>query len=305
MSDSKAKRIINCAKYSGSLNIVEEFIKKLATDFAADQKWNLQAIKDNVIYLRTGISWKSWGDDIQLKYTLDPQNIVLEVVSGNFQVHSWKSNDKNIETIETYLIPKLEKFLLEKELERRDLKKADTTSEGKSISLKKTKDEKHKLSLCEDCGEEISWNSKSCPKCGAPNNLVHPMVKLVIHENSANQDIEFEVSGATITGKKKVVSRASVFKWSLSSVIFLIGHYLYYQMALLKMAAHYGGQAGFNPPIREAIYAVVIFFIIFAYLAKKLKIFKIDFSKMPPHWESNDDEFWKNIKEKYVTKNAE
>lgn len=48
-----------------------------------------------------------------------------------------------------------------------------------------------KIILCESCKEEISFDARNCPKCGAVNNWIHPKIHNFMNQTSNKCSFEF------------------------------------------------------------------------------------------------------------------
>jgi hypothetical protein len=162
------------------------------------------------------------------------------------------------------------------------------------------------LIKCEDCGKQISRNSKTCLGCGAPNNWIHPVIaNFIINSKSikTNAEFRYEHTGTSLNG-----CTASI---TLSQVAFLLSALGFGSYALAEFSAGIGilnvpqfllvplllaEAIGVKVGIICAIVGSVTRLIGDAIITQG-KVFSVDFSTNPPVWKSNDETFWKPLKQ--------
>lgn len=156
-----------------------------------------------------------------------------------------------------------------------------------------------KLMACAACGQQIATSAAACPKCGAPNTWVHPEIERFRqslgefgHMPAFNIKWERAVlrgtaevkRGAHATGDTGVKALAGgllcmLIGWVLPGGLGIIVPWV------LGPLGFFGG----------------LVLILVSTLQKTnntdfVVSFVVDFSESPPRWQSDDDEFWKDVR---------
>jgi len=162
------------------------------------------------------------------------------------------------------------------------------------------------LIQCEDCGKQISRNSKTCLGCGAPNNWIHPVIaNFLINSKSIKTDGEFKFvhTGTSLNGWTTSITLSqavllisflafgSASVAAMSEVIGIFNMPQFLQIPLM-LSELFGVKLGI---ICALVGGVIMMFGDIA--ITQGKIFSIDFSTSPPVWKSNDEEFWRPLKQ--------
>jgi DNA-directed RNA polymerase subunit RPC12/RpoP len=156
-----------------------------------------------------------------------------------------------------------------------------------------------KLMPCNACGQEMAIAAMACPKCGSPNNWLHPEIERF--RNSFGQfgnmpafkvNLDRFILSGTAEVKRGIHALLD-FGMKLSAVGFLS----------MLLGAFLPGTLGILVPwVIGPLGLLGGFVIILVSTFGKDKTtdfvvsFVIDFSQSPPRWQSDDDEFWKDVK---------
>ena len=163
--------------------------------------------------------------------------------------------------------------------------------------------ETDRLAQCPDCSQSMSWSAEACTSCGAPNKLKHPLVK---HAEEAEFDTNFQFKfwgeKCSFRGETWVRSKGLLALFVLGYTAFVFGFYVYAIYPAINVARQYGG-VEFLPDsalVPSPMWFMIVFLVGYfgLKLTKKKKAFSVDFSASPPQWVSDDDSFWRVVKEK-------
>ena len=169
---------------------------------------------------------------------------------------------------------------------------------------------------CASCGNNISKSADNCPTCGAKNGWTDPRrddLVSYLHKNGKNFGTEawqfygdrFSVWGNTEFKTKSFVS----FRYAIIAlVIGVILNFMALHLPLTSANAKSIWQAviTFGPfiafPLAFIFFGIWVYHSLFTLGINDVlqKQFRVDFSGDKPIWQSNDEDFWKPIKD-YVT----
>ena len=178
-----------------------------------------------------------------------------------------------------------------------------------------------KLTNCKACGNEIAKTANACPKCGAVNEWSDPRRDdLVKHLQGSDHNVHaapwkfygdrFSVWGET---EMKFMSFEAL-RYAL--IAFVVGLLLNLFKSNLPMVVAGDGIIGQSLSLLFLFVQIIPYPIAIFFFGKWVyhslitsnasdimqKSFRVDYSADVPIWQSNDDEFWKPIKD-YVMKN--
>ena len=152
------------------------------------------------------------------------------------------------------------------------------------------------LITCSACGHSIAKTAAACPRCGARNEWVHPELQRFLNsarsvELGASWQWAHNQTAVWGTASPDVEERGGAKGISVGMTLFGVG------VLLL-----------FLGPIGWAIAGLLIPIGLFLALAGsllckrsdyvvKIPTFRVDFAGPSPRWESNDDEFWKPLRQ--------
>jgi hypothetical protein len=146
-----------------------------------------------------------------------------------------------------------------------------------------------KLITCDVCGHHIAVDAKTCPRCGTKNDWVHPEIKRFL--NAASQFNEMPAFQYTVKGGTRLEGIAEVQRGAHAMgrngmVATVIGLLLVFVIPPLGLVL---AMVGFGMIIISSLSATrrEDYFVEFS----------VDFRTPKPTWASNDDKFWKPIKE--------
>lgn len=159
-----------------------------------------------------------------------------------------------------------------------------------------------KLIECEACGTAISAGAKACPKCGAPNNYLHPRIKeFLAKKDILNTTCKFEYKGNEITFSKGNAPLWHIHRhqgkiWSFFGVCLLF-NFIRWQNHLDPVVGLLLSYAQFFLGMATFWIGVIAFFIwVIRAGHKESSIYcKFDFSTVPPTIEKNHDQYWNEV----------
>ncbi len=131
------------------------------------------------------------------------------------------------------------------------------------------------LTSCTACAKEISTLADKCPNCGAPNEWVHPHIRIFMADMPQN------------TSKKYFVFHNKTQIWGNTEKKFP-----WWMWIIIIFCSAPGFAFGFIPGL---IIAPIAYYLLLNMYGNKLEFFA-DFQKGT--WTSNDDSFWKPIRSK-------
>ena len=141
------------------------------------------------------------------------------------------------------------------------------------------KEQDSPLTPCSACGRNIAKEAASCPNCGAPNKWVHPEIVRFyqsIKMFNFRPSIQFNYEKFVLVG---VDQRSNNDAKSISNLVNSFG--VIAPMNLSGLATIVGVRAG-QSWVSE-------------WAKRKIKAFRIDFTRSPPSWSSTDDEYWLDV----------
>jgi hypothetical protein len=140
---------------------------------------------------------------------------------------------------------------------------------------------------CDVCGRQIATQAKSCPRCGAPNEWLHPEIRAFLREQRdygfGIRKLKTEALGCVLTG---VAWRPSdrIDPASVTAGLLIAGAVLW-PVGLVALAGAIGASVAagcVSEELRKAAGADGEAFI-------------IDFRTEPPMWQSTNDDFWDEV----------
>jgi hypothetical protein len=153
---------------------------------------------------------------------------------------------------------------------------------------------------CKACGQQIATMASACPKCGAPNKWVHPEIERFRrslgqfnHMPSFNVNWDrFLLKGtAEVKRGARALGDFAVKAMAAGLLCIMVGWLLPGALGILVPwvvgpLAFFGGLIVFLITVFQKD-NVTDYFVSFI----------IDFSQSPPKWQSDDDQFWEDVKE--------
>lgn len=157
-----------------------------------------------------------------------------------------------------------------------------------------------KLMPCNACGQQIAMTAAACPKCGAPNNWLHPEIERFRaslgqfgHMPPFNVNWDRSVLRGTAEVKRGAHALGD-FGWKAMAVGLLS----------MLLGAFLPGTLGVLVPWvigPLGLFGGLVLMLVSTLGNTKTSdfvvSFVVDFSHSPPRWQSDDDEFWKDVKQ--------
>lgn len=134
------------------------------------------------------------------------------------------------------------------------------------------------LISCNTCGKQIAASAETCPSCGAKNKFIHPRIQDFLNKKNSLDIAEFDYwhNSHTLHGKRdKDQVGLKVMGGGIIAVI--AGTFTFGFLSVLGLVAMAVG-LGMS-------------------LFSKSPEFVADFSVDPPKWSTNNEEFWKPVKD--------
>jgi len=152
------------------------------------------------------------------------------------------------------------------------------------------------LISCKACQKQIARTAPACPQCGAPNDWTHSEVQRFL---ASAQSFELPTQWFYFTSHEAVWGNAMAEPTEKGGAKVVSTGMTLFGVGLLLM---------FFGPIGWSIGGLLITVGLFLAVAGSLFMkssdieitqteFRVDFSGPSPHWQSNDDEFWKDVKD--------
>ncbi len=179
--------------------------------------------------------------------------------------------------------------------------KAATTTPPTTV--KRDTPETQALIVCNTCQRQIAATANACPGCGAANRWVHPEIErfnVQAGKLETKSPFKYDHTNTWIRGYatvKRQKPQAIVGGWCL--IILGVVPFGLWCLGLLQR----------HPEAALASLAFIplgIGLLIAAGFMKDLPEdvkFQVDLATTPPTWQSNDDEFWKPVKEFFLSPN--
>ncbi len=141
---------------------------------------------------------------------------------------------------------------------------------------------------CVRCSREIAVDASQCPTCGAPNHWQHPEITRFIENKELFDDMPaFQTQRFPMILKGHSTTEQRGAKLSSKAV----------SMVILGLAlSAFGLWVIGGPLLIIAAIMMLVSSLRTTDPSDTFQEFSIDFSQSPPHWYSNDDEFWKPVK---------
>ena len=156
---------------------------------------------------------------------------------------------------------------------------------------------RRKLIKCRSCEADIAINAETCPKCGSPNEWLHPRISEFLaagDQIETKERFNVEYRGAKLAGETEERRSWDFYmKAGFGAIaVFLLSGFI-------TPLAPYGELA-----LAAGIIALAwgTLLIVFGSHKGKAKYFEIDLSEEPPKWESNDDAFWTPVRQFFGVK---
>lgn len=157
-----------------------------------------------------------------------------------------------------------------------------------------------KLMRCNACGQEMARAAAACPKCGAPNNWVHPEIERFL--NSIGQ---FDhMPPFDVNWDRFILRGTAEVKRGAHALGDFGGKAMAVGLLSMLLGAFLPGTLGILVPWiigPLGLFGGLVLILVSSlgnYKASDFVVtFTVDFSQSPPRWQSDDDEFWKDVKQ--------
>lgn len=166
-----------------------------------------------------------------------------------------------------------------------------------------------KLILCSACSNRIAIDAEACPQCGSPNNWIHPEIERFRNSLGEFSHMpQFNVSwhryvltgvARIESGNAAVVEKGEEIGMKGFAIGVLILCYAFFASFSNPIAALYIFLAG------GAVCVIATVIYLFAFLSEKddechSYEFRIDFRESPARWQSNNENFWHDVKKFFL-----
>jgi hypothetical protein len=154
----------------------------------------------------------------------------------------------------------------------------------------------NKMIDCSACGKQISVEAATCPSCGAPNKWVHPSIERFLRQKDTtgtSKPFTFASDRLRVYGETK-----KAMPWFISIPAFLILLALIGVDSFLRYYQEWASGIAPGGYWTRLLVIGVITLVgqqVLSYFFAKQKTFRMDFET--DVWTSNDDEFWKPVKD--------
>ncbi|MBF0275657.1 MAG: zinc ribbon domain-containing protein [Nitrospinae bacterium] len=145
------------------------------------------------------------------------------------------------------------------------------------------------MTKCTSCGVEIAKTSKSCPKCGAQNEWVHPEIKR-FHDNQK-------------TFTKSFTAYHSPYELSIMDDNAGIGPMAFFVLFMLSLITLLLWSVFPDSWFCFLLFAVTAISAVYKFISMIYKLFTgrtvrqivFNFHKNPPEYETNDEAYWEEV----------
>jgi predicted RNA-binding Zn-ribbon protein involved in translation (DUF1610 family) len=156
-----------------------------------------------------------------------------------------------------------------------------------------------KLMGCASCGQQIAFSAAACPKCGAPNNWVHPEIERFRNSLDAFGDMPpFNIKWERFVLRGTAKVKRGAHATDDVGVKGLAGGFL-----CMLVGAFLPGDLGVVVPWvlgPLGVFGGSVLMLVSTFQKTNntdfVVSFAIDFSESPPKWQSDDNEFWKDVR---------
>ena len=167
------------------------------------------------------------------------------------------------------------------------------------------------LTPCRTCQRQIAATAHSCPGCGAPNGWIHPDVDRFLKNLDKIKlpaSFKHDSTKTGVHGTAKILTPGPASQWFLIAgglgillivISLALSNYLGVNMRSTSTSTFFSLSNGSTLTFTGGLILIVLAAAL-RNAAFQQRWFKIDLSMTPPTWESNDDEFWKPIREFFL-----
>jgi hypothetical protein len=151
---------------------------------------------------------------------------------------------------------------------------------------------------CSSCGNQIAFTAATCPKCGAPNNWLHPEIERFAKSLEKNNVLPAKSS---VNWKAFRIWGSGLKKNPRQDI-----HPMNWGPKLMGVSLLVGILGGIINVALIAIAPILFFVGLIASLVGMLSDtvpidqpveFQLDFSCSPPKWSSNDERYWADVRQ--------
>lgn len=160
-----------------------------------------------------------------------------------------------------------------------------------------------KLMSCSACGQQIATTALACPKCGAPNNWLHPEIerfRASLGQFNEMPPFNIKWDRFVLRGTAEVKRGAHLFG-DIGVKAIAVG------LLFMLLGAFLPGTLGILVPwiVGPLCFFGGVVLMLISMLGNDqatdfVVTFVVDFSQSPPIWQSDDDDFWKNVKKFFL-----
>ncbi|MBL8822292.1 MAG: DUF3784 domain-containing protein [Planctomycetia bacterium] len=153
---------------------------------------------------------------------------------------------------------------------------------------------------CETCQKSMAVTANACPACGAANTWVHPDI---VRFNQEKHKLQLKAPAQVYTSSTYAFGNATVKRQKQQNIV---GGWSVMVIGIAPFLLSYIGFFKNHPDM--VLYSLLfiplgIGVLIYAAFQKDLPEdvkFEVHLTESPPRWQSNDDEFWKPVKDFFV-----
>lgn len=149
----------------------------------------------------------------------------------------------------------------------------------------------------------MAVTANACPACGAANTWVHPDI---VRFNQEKHKLQLKVPAQVYSSSTYAFGNATVKRQKQQNIL---GGWSLIVIGIAPLLLSYIGFFKKQPDV--VLYSLLLMplgigVLIYTAFQKDLPEdvkFEVDLTETPPRWQSNDDEFWKPVKEFFLNPN--